>query len=189
MWINIIRVDKLKFLEVKRLFKKLEWVEADYIYQSELISEADIHFMTSVNGLLNDYPELKEIYVNPVDRVSDIIQVDEEPIQKDSDTKDLFRKIVKETHPDKISNELLNSLYIEATEAYERGDYLELVRLSVSLDIMPQSDIPLKEINDRISLYESRTDFLKKTFTWKWMEADVKGKNNVMLEYIKTSVK
>jgi len=182
-------VDKLKFLEVKRLFKKLEWVEADYIYQSELISEADIHFMTSVNMLLNNYPDLKEIYMNPVEEISEVVQIEEEPIQKDTDTKDLFRKIVKETHPDKITNELLNSLYMEATEAYRKGDYLELLRLSVSLDIMPQSDIPLKEINDRISLYESRTNFLKKTFTWKWMEADVNSKDYVMLEYIKRSVK
>jgi hypothetical protein len=182
-------VDKLKFLEVKRLFKKLEWVEADYIYQSELISEADIHFMKSVRNLLDSFPELNEVYSMPND-VELIVEVtDDEPITKNSDTKDIYRKIVKKTHPDKVNNELLNSLYKEAVEAYEKGDYLELIRLSISLDIIPSSDIPINDIKDRITLYETRTNFLRKTFTWKWMEADEDKKSNVILEYIKTNIK
>jgi hypothetical protein len=182
-------MDKLKFLEVKRLFKKLEWVEADYTYQSELISNADIHFKKSVSDFLEIYPDLKSIYVDDVSIEKPSVDEEDELVINDKANKDLFRSIVKETHPDKVSNDMLNSFYIEANNAYEKGDYLELLRLSVTLDIIPENDIPIQDIKDRINLYETRTDFLKKTFTWKWLESDESGKKKVIVEYISKNVK
>jgi len=176
-------MDSLRILELKRLFKKLEWVEADYEYQSGLISSADTLFMKSVNEFLKGYPELKEVYESNKEEPIESEKVIEKVVDKDS--KDLYRKIAKETHPDKINNELLNSMYVEANEAYENGDYLGLLKLSMSLDIFPEDSIPIDDIKERIDSYEKRTEFLKKTFTWKWLEAEgEEDKGKVIVDYI-----
>ena len=51
----------LKFLELQRLLKELQFVESDYLYQSELIRQTDKLFLQSVNNLLDKFPELKQI--------------------------------------------------------------------------------------------------------------------------------
>lgn len=55
-------MNKLKSLEIKRLLKELDYIESDFEYRSEVISEADSEFIRSVTDFLEKHPELKEIY-------------------------------------------------------------------------------------------------------------------------------
>jgi hypothetical protein len=59
-------MNKVKLLEVKKLLKELEFIESDFEYRNEIISEADARFISSINQFLQNHPDLKEIYDNKV---------------------------------------------------------------------------------------------------------------------------
>lgn len=59
-------MNKVKLLEVKKLLKELEFIESDFEYRNEIISEADAQFISSINQFLQNHPDLKEIYDNKV---------------------------------------------------------------------------------------------------------------------------
>ena len=55
-------MSKIKLLQLKKLLKELEYIESDFEYRSELISEADNEFIKSINNFLDDHPDIKDIY-------------------------------------------------------------------------------------------------------------------------------
>jgi len=68
-------MDKLKILEVKKLLKEVDYIESDFEYRSEVISEADSEFIQSVNEFLLTHPELKEIYDQKItDKINESIK-------------------------------------------------------------------------------------------------------------------
>lgn len=54
-------MDKIKQLENKKLLKELEFVETDFEYKTEIISEADTNFIKNINEFLLRHPELKSM--------------------------------------------------------------------------------------------------------------------------------
>jgi len=54
-------MSKLKQLEVKKLLKELDFIESDFNYKNEIVFEADINFIKSVNDLLDKHPMLKDV--------------------------------------------------------------------------------------------------------------------------------
>ena len=54
-------MDKIKHLENKKLLKELEFVETDFEYKTEIISEADTNFIKNINEFLLRHPELKSM--------------------------------------------------------------------------------------------------------------------------------
>lgn len=72
-------MNKLKSLEIKRLLKKLDYVESDFEYTSEVISEADSEFIRCVNDFLQSHPELKDLYDKKItDKINETIKNKEE---------------------------------------------------------------------------------------------------------------
>ena len=130
-------MNQLKYLEFQRLMKELQFVESDYLYQSEIIKISDVEFLKSVDTLLDQFPELKEVYYKKQEEKFQNINeqqfqnVEVEPKVKEEipEVKKLYRDIVKTTHPDKIKNHKLNELYLEATEAYEQNDIVTLYKV------------------------------------------------------------
>ena len=55
-------MSRLKSLEFQRLIKELQFIESDYLYQSEIIRESNNVFLDSVETILDTYPELRSIY-------------------------------------------------------------------------------------------------------------------------------
>ena len=74
----------IKKLEIKKLFKELDFLESDYEYRNEVINAVDGDFIEEVNLMLERNPELKTIYdekyeVETVSEADDvIIHIDEE---------------------------------------------------------------------------------------------------------------
>ena len=82
-------MNKLKILEVKKLLKELDYIESDFEYRSEVISEADFEFINSVNDFLSTHPELKEIYDQKItDKINESIKrgTDEAEESQEDDT-------------------------------------------------------------------------------------------------------
>jgi hypothetical protein len=195
-------MSRLKSLEFQRLIKELQFIESDYLYQSEIIRESNNVFLDSVETILDTYPELRSIYK---DRISntfinsskiepniDDIEVDVLIIKPtiDSDVKKIYRKIVKSTHPDKIKNPKLNELYLEATSAYETNDLVTLYKVSSELMIeFEWSESILEQVKDKIINYKSQISFLESTYTFKWLKSSSEDdKLKIVLSFIENKL-
>jgi 6-pyruvoyl-tetrahydropterin synthase len=55
-------MNRLKQLEIKKLMKELEYIEIDFSFKNEVISEVDSSFLKDVNDFLGSNKELKELY-------------------------------------------------------------------------------------------------------------------------------
>jgi len=195
-------MSRLKSLEFQRLIKELQFIESDYIYQSEIIREYNNVFLDSVETILDRYQELKSIYrdrntnkfINSsnIEPNIDDIEVDVLVIKPtiDSDVKNIYRKIVKSTHPDKIKNLKLNELYLEATSAYEINDLVTLYKVSSELMIeFEWSESILEQVKDKILNYKSQISFLESTYTFKWLKSSSEDdKLKIILSFIENKL-
>lgn len=200
-------MDRIKLLEIKKLFKELDYVQSDFEYRSEIISEADTNFLNGVNNFLDGHPELKELYESKVnERINQFIHTDSyEPIEQTQDdyeeleivlddkspkVKKLYREIVKITHPDKSDKKSHNDIYIKATEYYDMNDKIGIYKICTELDI--DYDIEYEdniEIQKRIDDLKGRITFLESTFTYQWIRIDDElQKNEMMINFIKMRI-
>lgn len=192
-------MSKLKLLEVQRLLKELQFVESDYLFQSEILKQSEHQFLTSVHSILDTYPDLKIIWDERSRRdqtlKSDVSLIDDtEIITKpaiEPEVKKIYRDIVKTTHPDRIKNPKLNELYLEATAAYESNDIVNLIRVcnDLMIDVEWRDDV-LKKVEERISLIKQQIHFLESTYTFKWLKShDDNDRNKIVLKFIENTLK
>lgn len=205
-------MNRLKDLEIKRLLKELDFIETDYEYRSEIVSEADSEFMNSINQFLSKNPELKDLYDKKVtDRIEktinniknneeESIEINQEEFineeqskedgvmtnEKSPEVKKVYREIVKLTHPDKIKDKRLNDYYIKATDLYNDNDKIGLYKICDELGIEYQIDENDTEIiEDKINTLKRKINFLESTFTWKWFNTkDEKSRERILLDFI-----
>ncbi len=197
-------MNRLQFLQNKKLFKELEYMESDFEYRNEIISEADSDFISQVNIFLDQHPDLKKIYDEKIDNhiqqniiknTEDVIELfnnDMEEIIIYEETKlpkvkKLYREIVKLTHPDKVDKKSLNDLYLIATKYYDNNDQIGIYKVCSELDI----DYELEEednyiIESKIEDLKRKIKFLESTFTWQWINTkEDKEKTEMLINYIR----
>ena len=197
-------MENIRKLEIHRLIKELDYIKSDLNYKSEILSNIDIEFIKNVNIFLEKHPSLKEVFedkVNTKDNfkvdesqdtlvdIEDIKPIDEE-IYRNPKIKDLYRSIVKSTHPDKLGNDILKDLYIEASIAYENNNMLPIFticdRLMIPYELSDEETILIKS---EINSLRDRVSFLETTFTWQWYNQDSESiKERVILSYIKAQL-
>lgn len=192
-------MNSIKYLEFQRLLRELQFVESDYIYQSEVLKLSDSEFLKNVDVILNQFPELKEIYNRRQDEIYKNIITEpsinsfEEPqklLPENTEVKKLYRDIVKTTHPDKIKNHKLNELYLEATQAYENNDLITLYKVCSELNIdFELPDNYVDELGSKIQSLKKQISFLESTFTFKWIKSSTQDdKNKVVIEFIRSKI-
>ena len=105
-------MNKVKLLEVKKLLKELEFIESDFEYRNEIISEADAQFINSINQFLQNHPDLKEIYDNKVtEKINQSIKKTQESADEDqSEATDIH---IQEDDTDSQKDEPENTEEIE----------------------------------------------------------------------------
>ena len=199
-------MNRLQYLQTKKLFKELEYMESDFEYRNEIISEADSEFITEVNNFLDNHPELKEIYDEKIDNhiqksilrnTEEVIELFEiEPIEEEiipyedpklPKVKKLYREIVKLTHPDKVDKKSLNDLYLLATKYYDNNDKIGIYKICTELDIDYDLDNDDNQIiESKIEDLKRRIQFLESTFTWQWINTNGdKEKTEMLISYIR----
>lgn len=203
-------MNRLQYLQTKKLFKELEYVESDFEYRNEIISKADSEFITEVNNFLDNHTELKEIYDEKIDNhiqksilrnTEEVIELFEiEPIEEEiipyedpklPKVKKLYREIVKLTHPDKVDKKSLNDLYLLATKYYDNNDKIGIYKICTELDIdYDLDDDDNQIIESKIEDLKRRIKFLESTFTWQWINTNGdKEKTEMLLNYIRMRLK
>ena len=197
-------MNRLQFLQTKKLFKELEYMESDFEYRNEIISEADSEFISKVNNFLEEHPKLKEIYDDKIDthiqknilkNTEEVIELFEEEVIEQEifeevklpKVKKLYREIVKLTHPDKVDLKSLNDLYLTATKYYDNNDKIGLYKVCTELDIdYDLDDDDNQIIESKIDDLKRRIEFLESTFTWQWINTDgEKEKLEMMIQFIR----
>lgn len=200
-------MNRLQYLQTKKLFKELDYMESDFEYRNEIISEADSEFIIQVNNFLEEHPRLKEIYDEKIDNqiqksilrnTEEVIELfEEEDIETETifyeeepklpKVKKLYREIVKLTHPDKVRIKSLNDLYLMATKYYENNDKIGIYKVCTELEINYDLDEEDNQIiQSKIEDLKRRIQFLESTFTWQWINTNSdKEKNEMLFNYIK----
>jgi hypothetical protein len=194
-------MENLKYLELQRLIKELQFVESDYIYKSEIINQSEVLFTESVNKILDEYPDLKNIWNVKIKSNNILLEnsnvnsqlVDVEVIESieiSPNVKKIYREIVKNTHPDMVKNKKLNELYLEATSAYELSDIVTLYKVGNELMIdFPWNVDEIQKVELKIDQYKNQIEFLESTYTFKWLKSNDVDKNKIILKFIENRIR
>lgn len=175
-----------KFLETNPQMKELigevqengENVESVYI-------EDEYNSSDEINNTIDQVVERVEQQSHlPVLVDIDIEKSDENIDElRDRKIKNIYRKIVKLTHPDKTFDEFLHEFYIKATTYYNEKDLLSLFYLCYKLQInFTVDNSEIEELNLKISDFKNKNKFLDNNLTLVWFYSHEKEK--VILRYI-----
>jgi hypothetical protein len=208
-------MNKLKQLEMKKLMKELDFIESDFNYKNEIVQDADDSFIKSVNTLLDQHPQLKDVFDKKInskienifqerseeikekieleENINESFEIEEEVIVRkvvDKKVRKLYREIAKVTHPDIVSNKKLNELYLKATQFYNNNDITGTYSICDELDIdYEPEESDSRIISEKIVSLKNRIGFMESTLTWVWYHStDEKEKEQMVLRYIKNQL-
>ena len=178
----------LEKLEFKKYLKELEYLKSDYDLKLEISKNADRLFIEEVNRVVNLNSELKSIYENKNNQEYKPVNIDNEFDEPDLDIdnkylKKIYREIAKSTHPDVISNEKINNIYISATSYYDNYDIYGLFKICDILNI--EYDFDIEQIKSEIEVIRNRIFFIENSNTWKWF---FEKKEDIIIDYIRTKI-
>jgi len=190
-------MDSLTRLQVINLFKKYDYYLTEFQFKNEISIVSHNLFQENVKKILSEFKKEEEEKQNLEDvecienknRI-DAIGSTENNKEVNSTLKSLYRKIVKETHPDKIKNSYLNNLYIEATDSVERNDVLAIYRICILLDI--EFDIPdniADMIEKEVTQLKHKISFLESSYHMKWHNSPKSEKNDILVNYLMKSLR
>jgi predicted RNA-binding protein with RPS1 domain len=151
-------MSKIKLLQLKKLLKELEYIESDFEYRSELISEADNEFIKSINNFLDIHPDIKDIYDKKInEKIDQSIKKNQEsnPITEELEvTEDIEEDPIYESVMDNVVTDLVE------TNVKLKKLYREIVKLTHPDKIKKQTlnDLYIKatqfyNFNDKIGIY------------------------------------
>lgn len=204
-------MNKLAQLEIKKMMKELDYLVSELDYKNELFCDVDNKFIKTVNDFLDQNCELRRAYDDKIDRrMKEAIryhesrvdengnyipeeQVTSEPEVKRASpkVKKMYREIVKLTHPDKVDDDKLNQMYIEASKFYEEDDLFSMYTMYEQLGISYEvEDNEIGILTEKISMLRQKIELLESTTTWVWYSAnDEDFKRDMVLRYILTQIR
>ena len=151
-------MNKFKQLEQKKIIKELEYIENDFEFKNEIISEVDSEFINNVNEFLKGRPDLKELFDKKMGKKFDDVMDNgnneggEEDSNKDSEDGE-------KVNPDQIEDNLNDggeiSEEVEIEPKKEKSKkvkkiYREIVKLT------HPDKVKVKKLND---LYLKATEY------------------------------
>jgi hypothetical protein len=153
---------KAKKLEFKRLLKELDFIETDYEYRTEIVSEADSEFMSSINEFLSNNKELKEIYDKIItDKIDKSIKEKIDSIDKEELNSEELNKELEQEAEQELEKDDLEKIQKEDKSAEVKRVYREIVKMTHADKVNDKrlNDIYIKSTelynnNDKIGLYK-----------------------------------
>lgn len=192
-------MEKLRKLEIIKLLKELEYIESDLNLKMETIKEIDEKFNLEIETFINNHPKLKHLldekkeyelkYNDEKVENGELINQDEVITEvKNKKVKALYRNIAKLIHPDKIGDQNLKDIFIQAKKAYDENSLLPIISLCDRLNVPYDLDEDeVKLLMGQIDNYKKRLKFLESTYTWQWFVKPEK-KEEIFLSFIKSQL-
>lgn len=200
--------DRAKTLELERLLFEYEYVQNEYKRKETHSRVVENLFHEQVNRYIQSDKEVTEkwddLLKSKDEEITELVNAKKKPTVAEKTTdpksqhspfeKDIYRSIVKETHPDKVS--LLDSskteLYIQATKAYDASDLGSLllvgIKCGIELSHNEQTASLVEELTQKIKSIKGRGHFLDATIPWKWYQAPDSIKNAIISTYVKAQL-
>lgn len=188
-------MEKIKKLEAKRILSEYSFVKTNDEYLSEIISVNTPDFLKQIN----DYMKASNIIVDNskneskknVRKNDPIYNLSEFTESTKSKMKKIYRDIVKLTHPDKVLDENLNSVYIEAKNAYYHNDIMELFYICDSLKIeVDIEDSDIITFNRIIEDKKKRSKSMEQSYLWLWVAATTEEeKMGIVKQFVENNYK
>jgi len=188
-----------KKTNIKTLILKSQYVTEDFEYTKDKMSGYREAFY-------KDFPEEfkrmiaaqnKEAEQNTGTGEEEGVEVDiEEEVDsgtpKSRTMRNLYRRISKITHPDKVDSEFLTSCFKKASTAYSENDVGGLFAIAATLNI-DVSDIDASEITreleDSIASKMMNTMMMKSSLAWMWANAETEEEKDKVRELVAKHVK
>ena len=167
-----------KRLRLEYRFKKAELEEVeekntDYITEFREFFAHETRLLNPEPQISSDVPNEEDIHIEP--------ELTDEELKSHNQSKGmkaLYRKIIENTHPDKIGNEDHREEFQQATEAYKDNNAAELINIADDLGLeTPELDEETIEGYKRgIDIVSNKVKHTTDTFSWVWGEADTEEK-------------
>jgi len=147
-------MSKFKQLEQKKILKELDYIETDFEFKNEIISEVDSEFINNVNEFLKGRPDLKELFDKKMGK-----KFDDATDNKSSDENNKDEEGGEKVNPDQIEDNLNGdsdvSEEVEIEPKKEKSPkvkkiYREIVKLT------HPDKVKVKKLND---LYLKATEY------------------------------
>ena len=167
--------------------------------QEELLASQEIvhHAASEVDKLFRErHPELFKKKIKTEDSITrqskeadkqENTKLHSTPPSKES--KNIFRKIVLKTHPDRLLDDLDASekeekikLYQKAVKAQEEDDIIALHYIADKLGIKPPqvTEQDIKKAENTVIKLQNQIKALEETVIWQWFMAEGKRKDNIL---------
>ena len=178
---------KFEKLRHKALYINLEYEEVDEIF--EYAKETFISEMFKYCSERKIKPPLNEGSEENSKDNSDIIDNEE--------VKELYREIVKNTHPDMLEGlseeemEERSDLYRKAVEGKKDGDFYKILKVALELDISVKiiTYEYLDEIEKAINKMQAEIGKMKSDLMFKWYYCSEGDRNNIFNQLTKNQEK
>jgi len=184
----------------KKFLLKHEYIQLELEEHEQELAMRKEKFAAAYNELYEELPEdfraavdAKNFQINqvPTPTPDDAATTNPEDATR-SDLKNLYKRIARETHPDKYEcvedkeiKEEKAKLFQQAKEFYEEGNWVELQRIAKRLEIKIPKPTPnqVRYIKDSIQSMQDRIKEIVETTAWKWYDCPDDQKEPYMVSY------
>ena len=190
--------EKLKQLEIKKIFQEYNLLLVDDEYKKEMINEYRADFLTEIENKRRELgiePEVPKTENEPkaenIDSSDEVADPTKTIIYVDEETKKKLKKIYKETHPDKTNSEKHLDMYIKSKQAYEENNIIDLYSICIDLQIEFDYDvIDIKSMLEIIDHKKMKLKNLESSYLWLWVHSqDESEKEKIISLFIQAYVK
>jgi hypothetical protein len=189
---NTAETQKLLKKKFNKLKHKALYIDAEYEETCEIFSFAQSEFISRMFRYCSD----KKIHP-PFSEGSGNQKKDESKKDTSDELKDLYREIVKATHPDKTKNLPENEiqerkeLYLEAVRGKQEGNYWGIFKAALELDvpIKKLSFSYLDELEATINNLEQKMSKMKNDLMYKWYYLNEASQQNIFEQLTKNQEK
>lgn len=169
-------MEKIKKLEAKRILSEYSFVKTNEEYIEEIISLNTPKFLKEINDLMKDLGisnNQQNKNNTPNKNKQKIYDTKDFHISTINKMKKIYREIVKITHPDKVTDPDLNSVYISAKEAYRNNDVMELFYICNHLNIEVEiENYDILTFNKIIEEKKKKSKSTEKSYLWLWVNSE-----------------
>lgn len=169
---------ELKFLYADLEYHRVAVDEAGRDFQKELIKKYEGDKDLGVAPQSEPHSEESAVQEPTPEDASDIYQIDKKDIDKE--VKDLYKKIVTITHPDKLTSlskserDHKRGLFLKASEAAgeNRLFALQQIALDLGIDIGDLSDDQVRILKLESKKIKKEIDKMTNSYAWVWYNED-----------------
>jgi len=181
---------------LKKKFNKLKhkalYIDAEHEEIIDAFNDAKSEFISAIFHYCSE----RKIHPPLSDNKESDSPIADKP-ETSEEMKDLYREVVKATHPDKTKNleddeiEERTELYQEAVLGKQKGDYWGMFKAALELGV-PMKNLSfeyLEELEQTISDMEQKTNIMKNDLMYKWFYCDKEARENIFEQLTKNQEK